>query len=80
MFFVLRVSCFIGFMCGINVLDKDGIFVVMVLFELVIYLYGSNIILYNKLDEIYKTFVLMIVLWLFVKFLKIFVLIVIGVL
>lgn len=67
-------------MCGINVLDKDGIFVVMVLFELVIYLYGSNIILYNKLDEIYKTFVLMIVLWLFVKFLKIFVLIVIGVL
>lgn len=78
--FVLYVSCFIGFMCGINVLDKDGIFVVMVLFELVTYLYGSNIILYNKLDEIYKTFVLMIVLWLFVKFLKIFVLIVIGVL
>lgn len=80
MYPVPRASCFTGFMCGTNVLDKDGISAAMVLSELATYLYGSNTTLHNKLDEIYKTFVSMTVSWLLVKFLKTFVLIAIGVL
>lgn len=46
----------IGFMCGTNVLDKDGISAAMVLSELATYLYSNNTTLHNKLDEIFKTY------------------------
>lgn len=75
---VPHASCFTGFMCGTNVLDKDGISAAMVLSELATYLYGSNTTLHNKLDEIYKTFVSMTDSWLLVKFFKTFLLIAIG--
>lgn len=46
----------IGFMCGTNVLDKDGISAAMVMSEMATYLYNNNNTLHRKLDEIYKTY------------------------
>ncbi|XP_048776238.2 phosphopentomutase-like [Ostrea edulis] len=46
----------IGFMCGTHVLDKDGVSAAMVMSELATYLYNNGTTLYNKLEEIYKTY------------------------
>lgn len=48
----------IGFMCGTNVLDKDGISAGMHLAELATYLETMRLTLHDKLNEIYMQYVL----------------------
>lgn len=44
----------IGFMCGSNVLDKDGISAAVCVAEMSAYLETMGLSLIDKLDEIYK--------------------------
>lgn len=44
----------IGFMCGSTVLDKDGVSAAAVCAELATYVYGENLTLKQKLEEIYQ--------------------------
>lgn len=46
----------IGFMCGSNVLDKDGVSAAMVASELATYLYEQGLTLHKQLDNIYQKY------------------------
>jgi len=46
----------IGFMCGTEVLDKDGVSAVAVIGELIAYLETKEMLLTDQLKEIYKTY------------------------
>jgi len=46
----------IGFMCGTEVLDKDGVSAVAVIGELIAYLETKNMDLTDQLEEIYRTY------------------------
>ena len=46
-------------MCGSSVLDKDGVSAAMVASEMATYLYGENLTLHKKLEEIYQMYVLL---------------------
>ena len=57
--FIWYSVCFVGFMCGSSVLDKDGVSAAMVASEMATYLYEQDLTLHKQLDNIYQRYVLL---------------------